>query len=81
MFYVYNIFIYFYFQDQIPDLNTYFCCHYIACLSAIASSRYMIQDFEKNLNPFVSLSTLSATIVQLDNLPSNINDFVIYYSI
>uniref|UniRef100_A0A2S2PZ00 Putative treble-clef zinc-finger domain-containing protein n=1 Tax=Sipha flava TaxID=143950 RepID=A0A2S2PZ00_9HEMI len=58
-------------MDQIPDLNTYFCCHYIACLSAIASSRYMVQDFEKNLNPFVSISTLSATIVQLDNLQSN----------
>lgn len=57
-------------MDQIPDLNTYFCCHYIACLSAIATSRYMVQEFEKNLNPFVSISTLSATIVQLDNLPN-----------
>lgn len=57
-------------QDQIPDLNTYFCCHYIACLSAVASSHYMVQEFEKNLNPFVSLSTLSATIVELENLPS-----------
>ncbi|XP_050431791.1 uncharacterized protein C2orf42-like isoform X1 [Adelges cooleyi] len=56
-------------MDQIPDLNTYFCCHYIACLSAIASSRYMVQEFEKNLSPFVSVSTLSTTIVQLDSLP------------
>lgn len=29
----------------------------------------MVQEFEKNLNPFVSISTLSANIVQLDNLP------------
>lgn len=30
----------------------------------------MVQDFEKNLNPFVSVSTLLAPIDQLDNLPS-----------
>jgi len=30
----------------------------------------MVQEFEKNLNPFVSVSTLSANIVELDNLPS-----------
>lgn len=29
----------------------------------------MVQEFEKNLNPFVSISTLSANIVQLDSLP------------
>ncbi|XP_050528378.1 uncharacterized protein C2orf42 homolog isoform X2 [Daktulosphaira vitifoliae] len=57
-------------QDQIPDLNTYFCCHYIACLSAIASSHSMVQEFEKNLNAFVSVSTLTTTINQLDNLPN-----------
>ncbi|VVC32240.1 Hypothetical protein CINCED_3A005954 [Cinara cedri] len=57
-------------MDQIPDLNTYFCCHYIACLSAIASSQCMVQEFEKNLNPFVSVSTLSTSIIQLDNLPN-----------
>ncbi|XP_050528386.1 uncharacterized protein C2orf42 isoform X3 [Daktulosphaira vitifoliae] len=57
-------------MDQIPDLNTYFCCHYIACLSAIASSHSMVQEFEKNLNAFVSVSTLTTTINQLDNLPN-----------
>lgn len=30
----------------------------------------MVQEFEKNLNPFVSVSTLTANIVELDNLPS-----------
>lgn len=35
----------------------------------------MVQEFEKNLSPFVSVSTLSANIVQLDSLPSKKNDF------
>lgn len=45
----------------------------------------MVQEFEKNLNPFVSISTLSANIVQLDNLPGMeftfVNAFLIFNAI